>query len=119
MVGTDQEDNRIMNADWKDVLGAIATGMPQPSAAAEGSVPVTETVKKPVLTLFYEKRRGKPSTIIAGYEESTDESRQLASLLKQRLACGGSERGGEILLQGDVRNRVRTLLTEQGYRVKN
>jgi translation initiation factor 1 (eIF-1/SUI1) len=42
----------------------------------------------------------------------------LASGLKHHLGCGGTHRQGTIELQGDVRDRLRPLLTSQGYIVK-
>lgn len=128
MEPTDRKDYCAMNIDWKQQLSQLAgqiqtdnqqrvvNPLPNLSAVAEAA---TASPRKPMLTLFYEKRRGKPSTIICGFEQSSAESKQLASLLKQRLACGGSERDGEILLQGDVRDRVRPILKAEGYKVKN
>lgn len=109
--------------DWKDALAKIQIEQPDSSSCAENIERQNSAAavhsSKPVMTLFYEKRRGRPSTVIAGYAESCSESKQLASVLKQRLACGGSERDGEILLQGDVRNTVREILKQNGYKVKN
>ena len=120
MVPSNGENHRIMNTDWKQKLGGLLEDMPPASSQPENEEPaMSEVKKKPMMTLFYEKRHGKPSTIICGYTESSDESLGLARLLKQRLACGGSERDGEILLQGDVRDKVRTILQAEGYKVKN
>lgn len=118
-----------MNIDWKQQLSQLAgqiqtdnqqrVANPLPNLSAVAEAATVAPPRKPMLTLFYEKRRGKPSTIICGFEQSSAELKQLASLLKQRLACGGSERDGEILLQGDVRDRVRPILKAEGYKVKN
>ena len=43
---------------------------------------------------------------------------EIASKIKKRLATGGSARGGEILVQGDRREELRTLLADMGYKVK-
>ena len=117
-----------MTTDWKQTLGAVLQQMPPEEHTEDTNTADTITasagqnaasaLKRPIMTLFFERRKGKPSTIICGYEQSCAESKALAAMLKQRLACGGSERDGEILLQGDVRERVRTLLRTEGYKVK-
>ena len=63
-------------------------------------------------------RGGKTVTIVEGFECDDATLRDVAARLKQTLGTGGSARGGEILIQGDVRPRVRELLTRWGYRVK-
>lgn len=118
-----------MTEDWKAALGAL---LDEPSLSSgeeadKSSVsPETEadskTGRRTVLTLHYEKkgRAGKPATIIAGFPEDDDtEALSTARELKQRIGCGGSARGGEILLQGDRRDIARRLLTGMGYKVKN
>ena len=42
---------------------------------------------------------------------------QLAASLKKRLGTGGSSRGGEILIQGDVAAKVLELLKADGYKI--
>lgn len=76
--------------------------------------------KSQTLTLIYEKkgRKGKPATIIIGFDMPDKEISALLSYLQSRLGVGGSSRGGEILLQGDCRERVAVLLREKGYKVK-
>ncbi|MDE5773460.1 MAG: translation initiation factor, partial [Muribaculaceae bacterium] len=111
-----------MGQDWKDILSGLQDSMGQPGDTeseiepSADTIPETEkpTGKRPKLNIFYEKkgRNGKPATIITGFdsdrEESLCEAEQLASMLKKRLGCGGSARGGEILLQGDRREQLRT-----------
>ncbi|MDE6277365.1 MAG: translation initiation factor [Muribaculaceae bacterium] len=95
--------------------------MPEAEAApAEPQTPAESATKHPPLTLLYERkgRGGKQATIIAGFEISDAELQDLAALIKKRLATGGSARGGEILIQGDRRADLRTLLPALGYKVK-
>ena len=110
-----------MNTDWKDRLASLAGSLPvDDSPAPEVSAPEPEAGKKDVIEITYERkgRGGKPATILSGFTCRDDELRSVATKLKQKLATGGSARGGEILLQGDCRERVRNLLKESGYRTK-
>jgi len=63
-------------------------------------------------------RGGKTVTVIEGFTREKRLMESLASGLKHHLGCGGTSRDGTIELQGDVRDRVRPLLTSQGYMVK-
>lgn len=95
--------------------------MPQEEAETNNDQPIdqsTQPTKKPLLRVEKDKRRGKIATLITGYEEQTEEVETLAKTLKQKLAVGGSTRDGEILLQGDVREKVANLLADLGYKVK-
>lgn len=73
---------------------------------------------KPTVRLRMEKRRGKPVTVAAatGLDVAT-----LTSLLKElKAACGagGTLKDGELEVQGEHRDRVRSLLSGRGYVVK-
>ncbi|MCM1029521.1 MAG: translation initiation factor [Pseudoflavonifractor sp.] len=104
--------------DWRDALAALAG--PEPTAVE--TPPDEETAPTPTdtLTIFYERkgRGGKQATIIAGFTCSDEQLKTIASQLKQRLGCGGSARGGEILIQGDRRDEARDLLRSMGHKVK-
>ena len=73
---------------------------------------------RPLLRIEKDRRKGKTATLITGYEEDCEEVRELTKRLKQQLAVGGSTRDGEILLQGDVREKVCALLMAEGYKTK-
>lgn len=114
--------------DWKDILGALkgSPEMPEENSMVSGSNPESEPEvrkdkKLPKVKFFYEKkgRAGKPATILEGFAPTmTDEEiEDVARRLKQRMGCGGSARGGEILLQGDRRDEARRLLTEWGFKI--
>jgi translation initiation factor 1 len=73
--------------------------------------------KEPVICRF-EKRNGKPVTIIEGYEGTGEDFKTLAKELKTKLGVGGSFRGGEMLIQGDFRDKIMKLLQDKGFKVK-
>ncbi|GLB51365.1 translation initiation factor [Neptunitalea chrysea] len=66
----------------------------------------------------YEKRKGKPQTIIAGYTGATDDFKILAKELKTTLSVGGSFKDDEIIIQGDYRDKIMTILKDKGFKVK-
>ena len=111
-----------MHTDWKDVLAAVRPeSTPQEDSAPPASDNGREEetpVRGQTLCLSFQRRAGKPATVITGWEGSPGQLDRLAAWLKVSLACGGSARGGEILLQGDVRAKARVLLAGKGYKVK-
>lgn len=66
----------------------------------------------------YEKRKGKPITIIEGYNGATSDFKQLAKELKQLLSVGGSFKNEQIIIQGDYRDRIMSFLKDKGFKVK-
>ena len=66
----------------------------------------------------YEKRKGKPITIIEGYTGADNDFKQLARELKQLLSVGGSFKNDQIIIQGDFRDKIMTYLKERGFKVK-
>lgn len=104
--------------DWKDALSSLHGMLPVDDTP---DVTLPEKPKsKDVIAITYERkgRAGKAATILSGFTCSDDELKLLATTIKQRLATGGSARGGEILIQGDCRGKIRELLAELGYRTK-
>lgn len=64
------------------------------------------------------QRKGKTVTLVQGFIGSSDDLETLARLLKNKCGTGGSAKDGEILIQGDVQEKVLALLRDAGYRVK-
>lgn len=66
----------------------------------------------------YEKRKGKPITILEGYTGATSDFKMLAKEIKTTLSVGGSFKDDKIIIQGDFRNRIMTILKDKGFKVK-
>ena len=66
----------------------------------------------------YEKRKGKPITILEGYNGSDDDFKLLAKEIKVKLSVGGSFKNGSIIIQGDYRDRIMEILKDKGFNVK-
>ena len=64
------------------------------------------------------KRGGKILTVIRGYVGNTKNFNELARELKKSCGVGGSVKNDEILIQGNVREKVLSILTEKGYSAK-
>jgi translation initiation factor 1 len=73
--------------------------------------------KEPVICKF-EKRKGKATTIIEGYEGTDEDFKILAKEIKTRLSVGGTFKDDSIIIQGDYRDKIMQILKEKGFKVK-
>src|SRR5690606_41313239 len=72
---------------------------------------------EPIICKF-EKRKGKPTTIIEGYHGATEDFKILAKEIKTLLSVGGSFKDDTIIIQGDYRDKIMQFLKEKGFSVK-
>jgi len=75
-------------------------------------------IQKEPLICKYEKRKGKATTIIEGYEGTDADFKMLAKEIKTKLSVGGTFKDDAIIIQGDYRDKIMTLLKEKGFKVK-
>ena len=66
----------------------------------------------------YEKRKGKPITILEGYTGANEDFKILAKEIKTILSVGGSFKDDKIIIQGDYRDKIMQMLKEKGFNVK-
>ena len=114
--------------DWKEALLAKSREMGiEPAAGEETSTEEAQPHAAaldpnghPALHVVTERkgRAGKTATIVEGFTCTESELKEIAARLKSALGTGGSARGGEILIQGDCRERVRADLKRMGFRLK-
>lgn len=72
------------------------------------------------LRVWLEKnhRGGKTASVIKGFVGTDDDLESLGKTLKTKCGTGGSVKEGEIIIQGDHREKIMTILTQLGYKAK-
>ena len=105
--------------DLKDQLGKLfPEHVSQKVENPEDSNKPDLWVQSEPILCKYEKRKGKPVTILEGYNGTDEDLKKLAKLLKSRLSVGGSVKNEQIILQGDYRDKIMEILQEIGFKTK-
>ena len=72
-----------------------------------------------LLEVWIDKHRaGKTAIIIKGFVGNLSEIKDLSKKLKTKCGVGGSVKNGEIIIQGNVRDKIMDILKQDGYRYK-
>lgn len=110
-----------MSKDWKDRPGIVFSTNPDfeyrndREPEPETLPPAGQTL---IISLDRKQRKGKSVTLIAGFIGREEDLADLGRRLKTRLGTGGSVKDGEILIQGDFRDKLAEILKSDGYKVK-
>ena len=89
--------------------------VPSPEEQSKGS---EFSSQEDPLICKYEKRKGKPITIVEDFQGSEEEFKQLAKKIKSKLGVGGSVKNGAMIIQGDYRKVIMEDLKAMGFKVK-
>lgn len=82
----------------------------------EELLPVDE--QRLYVSIDRKKRAGKDVTLIEGFVGPNEDLKDLAKLLKSKCGVGGAAKDGDVLIQGNFKEKVYALLIKEGFSVK-
>lgn len=104
--------------DWKERLNIVYSTNPEFNYHTNENNEI-ETIEKnnQKLRVSIEKkgRGGKTVTLVAGFVGCDDDLKELGRFLKTKCGVGGSVKDGEIIIQGEFKQRIIELLKVEGY----
>jgi len=109
---------KLKMSDWKERLGVVYSTNPDFKYETEQS-PNIETLPKERQNLRVWRdthgRAGKIATVVRGFVGNDEALENLGKILKRKIGVGGSVKNGEIIIQGENRERVLQILIAEGY----
>lgn len=109
------------NNDWKKRDGVVYSTSSNFSYQYEGedsAETLPPSQQKLKVLLDKKARAGKQVTLVEGFIGTDEDLKELGKLLKNKCGVGGSAKDGEILIQGDHRDKVLQILTQEGFGAK-
>ncbi len=104
--------------DLKDQLKTLFPEHTESPAPQSEVKPTSIWMQDTPMICKYEKRKGKPITIIEGYTGADKDFKILAKDLKKKFSVGGSFKNDSIIIQGDYRDKIMGYLKALGFNVK-
>jgi len=108
--------------DWKKRDGVVFSTNPDFKYDSQDAEEETQTLpaekQKLIVCIDRSGRAGKQVTLVKGFVGSDDDLAALGKKLKTKCGVGGSVKDGEIIIQGDFRDKVTALLVQDGYKAK-
>lgn len=112
-----KDKKRILN-DFGGIMYSTDPSFVYDQDLSQNDEPVANAQQDLRVTLDRKNRGGKAVTLITGFRGSDEQLQTLAKFLKSKCGVGGGAKDGEILIQGDFRDKVILLLQKEGYKVK-
>ena len=112
---------KMADNDWKSRLGMVYSTDPDfVYDTGRREEPETLPPARQDLRVWLDRKQrgGKVVTLVRGFVGRSGDLEELARLLKTRCGTGGAAKEGEIIIQGDRRDRVIEILVQHGYRCK-
>ncbi len=109
------------NNDWKKRDGVVystSDSFEYNFGEEESAATITPSQQKLKVLLDKKARAGKQVTLVEGFVGTEDDLKELGKLLKNKCGVGGSAKDGEILIQGDHRDKVLQVLLAAGFGAK-
>ena len=110
--------SHMKDNDWKKRLGVVfstATDYDYQTDAEEEVQTLEAKIQKLRVRIEKNGRGGKTVTIVSGFIGSETDLKELGKALKSKCGVGGSAKEGEVLVQGDFKQRVIEILRAMGY----
>ena len=107
--------------DWKQRLGMVFSTNPDfeyTTTEEQEATTLSPAQQNLRVWLDRKQRGGKTVTLVKGFVGTESDLTELGRMLKSKCGVGGSAKDGEIIIQGDHRDRVVELLTAAGYKCK-
>ncbi len=108
--------------DWKSRLGVVYSTNPDFSYNMEDEEPQMELLpadkQKLIVKIDRRNRGGKQVTVVEGFVGPSEDLEDLGKKLKTKCGTGGSAKDGVIIIQGDMRDKIVSILTAMGYKAK-
>lgn len=104
--------------DWKDRLNVVYSTNPNyeyENLNEEENETLEKQQQKLRVSIEKKGRGGKTVTLITGFIGKEDDLKELGKLLKTKCGVGGSSKDGEIIIQGEFKQRIIDLLKAEGY----
>ena len=70
------------------------------------------------LVFTFEKRNGKPVTLVGRFYIEESEKKEVLKLLKKKLACGGAINNEWLEIQGDFKDKIKEILTKENWKFR-
>jgi translation initiation factor 1 len=104
--------------DWKKRLDIVYSTNPdfqynEDALAEEETLPKEKQQLR--ISLDKRNRKGKAVTLVTGFTGGDNDLQMLGKLLKTKCGVGGSAKEGEIIVQGDHRQKILEILQKEGY----
>ena len=107
--------------DWKQRLGVVYSTNPdfqyQTAQTVEADT-LPPAKQRLIVAIDRRQMAGKQVTLVKGFVGKQNDLAALAKTLKTKCGVGGTAKDGEITIQGDLRDKLVTLLTQMGYNAK-
>jgi translation initiation factor 1 len=116
--GDNVEASEKKDVDRKKRVGVVYstnTDFGYSENSEDEMVTIPKNQQKLRLNMERAGRGGKTVTLVKGFIGPEDDMMNLCKLLKQKCGVGGSVKGGEIIIQGDHRQRLVEILKKEGY----
>ena len=106
------------NNDWKERLNVVYSTNPNFNYETDDDEEQVTPAPAPQNLrgqLDRKNRGGKVVTLITGFVGTDNDLKDLGKFLKTKCGVGGAAKDGEIIVQGDFKQKILELLKKEGY----